>query len=279
MSGGGSNVFAASEIKAPADDRGGPARHTLDMTPSAAMASADGTVQLDLLVRGSARVVDGDTIDVAGQRVRLEGIDAPESAQRCLRQPPTQNRQHANANLADADAGPADDAARLPAVAAAEAWRCGHAATRLLHNLIGVQDVVCRGTSYDRRNRLIGRCWAGARDLNAAIVANGLAWAFRKYSQTFIEHEARARTAGLGVWQVADPTPPWTFRAQRWAPAAQKAPAGCPIKGNISARGRVYHTPWSAHYARTRISPSRGERWFCSEAEALAAGWRAPRRG
>lgn len=57
--------------------------------------------------------------------------------------------------------------------------------------------------------------------------------------------------------------------------AAQQPPAGCPIKGNINGRGeRIYHPPGCKYYAVTVIDPKRGERWFCSEAEAVAAGWR-----
>lgn len=49
----------------------------------------------------------------------------------------------------------------------------------------------------------------------------------------------------------------------------------CNIKGNVSTRGeRIYHVPGQKYYDDTRISPSHGERWFCSEAEARAAGWR-----
>ncbi len=52
-------------------------------------------------------------------------------------------------------------------------------------------------------------------------------------------------------------------------------PAGCLIKGNVSTRGeRIYHPPGCRHYNATKINPARGERWFCSEAEAVAAGWR-----
>jgi hypothetical protein len=52
---------------------------------------------------------------------------------------------------------------------------------------------------------------------------------------------------------------------------------GCRIKGNISGNGKIYHVPGSDAYAKTRIDESKGERWFCSEDEARAAGWRAPR--
>jgi len=55
------------------------------------------------------------------------------------------------------------------------------------------------------------------------------------------------------------------------------APAvGCNIKGNISIHGgeRIYHVPSQEYYSETRINLLKGERWFCSEAEAEAAGWR-----
>ncbi len=54
---------------------------------------------------------------------------------------------------------------------------------------------------------------------------------------------------------------------------------GCLIKGNINRRGEcIYHVPGSRWYSRTIITPAKGERWFCSEREAIAAGCRAPRR-
>uniref|UniRef100_UPI004040F079 sunset domain-containing protein n=1 Tax=Nitratireductor rhodophyticola TaxID=2854036 RepID=UPI004040F079 len=53
---------------------------------------------------------------------------------------------------------------------------------------------------------------------------------------------------------------------------------GCTIKGNISVRGeRIYHLPHQDYYGKTWINPVRGERWFCSEADARAAGWRKSR--
>jgi hypothetical protein len=49
------------------------------------------------------------------------------------------------------------------------------------------------------------------------------------------------------------------------------------IKGNIGSNGdRIYHTPESPYYSRTKIDESKGERWFCTEEEAIEAGWRAP---
>jgi hypothetical protein len=55
---------------------------------------------------------------------------------------------------------------------------------------------------------------------------------------------------------------------------AQPRPGNCLVKGNISSSGRIYHLPGSESYADTQINESKGERWFCTEAEARAAGWR-----
>jgi endonuclease YncB( thermonuclease family) len=72
-----------------------------------------------------------------------------------------------------------------------------------------------------------------------------------------------------------------TSPAEASAPTANAAvpagpPGSCQIKGNIGSNGRIYHVPGSAAYDRTQIDESRGERWFCTEAEARAAGWRPP---
>lgn len=62
-------------------------------------------------------------------------------------------------------------------------------------------------------------------------------------------------------------------------PAMAQDKPGCLIKGNVSTSGeRIYHVPGGAFYNATVIDPKRGERWFCSEAEARAAGWRRSKR-
>jgi hypothetical protein len=88
--------------------------------------------------------------------------------------------------------------------------------------------------------------------------------------------EADARTRKVGVWQ-GPAEAPWDFRHGEWKTAEVAAPKNCAIKGNISSHGHIYHMPWSPWYDRVRIDESRGERWFCSEAEAQAAGWRPAR--
>lgn len=59
-----------------------------------------------------------------------------------------------------------------------------------------------------------------------------------------------------------------------WHHGSLQSSSSCKIKGNISASGRrIYHVPGQPYYDATRIDVARGERWFCSEAEARAAGW------
>lgn len=196
-------------------------------------------------ISGRARLIDGDTLVISGRKIRLFGIDAPETGQQCT------------------------DGER--------SYPCGVRATKELARLIAGHPVSCRGEERDRYDRLLAWCRAGRTDLNREMVRLGWAVAFRKFTDTYLAEELEAAKAGAGVWRGRFERPT-VFRAARWAVAEQVSPDGCPIKGNISSRGRIYHTPWSRHYSRTRIDISRGERWFCSEAEAVAAGWRAPLR-
>ena len=199
-------------------------------------------------IAGDFHVVDGDTIKSASETYRLEGIDAPEAGQSC-------------------------------ASASGETWRCGDDATMKMVALVAGKDVHCETNGKDDYGRWLATCETGGASINGAMVREGLAWAFRKYSMTYVAIEDEARRARRGVWQAETETP-WAYRERRWNSAKQITPNGCPIKGNINAKGeRIYHTPWSPWYAKARVNTAKGERWFCSEAEALAAGWRAPMWG
>jgi len=196
-------------------------------------------------ISGPAKVVDADTIVIGSQVIRLHGIDAPESAQRC-------------------------------SLSGGKSWPCGKVAIEHIKELLTDMTATCSGSVFDDYDRLLATCRnPSGVELNLDLVENGLAWAFIKYSDDYVLPEGIARGKRIGIWQHETETP-WDFRAQRWFVEEQVAPDGCPIKGNISRRGQIYHTPWSRSYERTKISPERGERWFCSEAEALKAGWRAP---
>ena len=108
------------------------------------------------------------------------------------------------------------------------------------------------------------------------MVRRGLAWAFVRYSRRLAGVEADARNLKVGIWQAGN-EPAWDYRSARWSTAESAAPSGCAIKGNITKAGRTYHLPWNRSYRAVRINAAKGERWFCSEEEAIAAGWRPVR--
>lgn len=201
-------------------------------------------------VTGTIRVIDGDTIDVAGTRVRLHGIDAPEASQTCSTEQ-------------------------------GKSWACGAWVSREVRARYQGRQAVCTPLEHDRYGRTVARCAVGGDDMGAALVAEGLAFAYRRYAMDYdlIEKQAAAADRGLWAMNVQNPA---TYRqnGQAAAPVPQQRVASdCNIKGNISAKGeRIYHRPGQEHYDRTRINTAQGERWFCSAAEAEAAGWRAARR-
>ena len=132
---------------------------------------------------GTARVLDGDTLDVGGVRVRMHGIDAPESRQLCQGGPDI-------------------------------LLRCGDVATVELRRLVGGSPVRCRVRDTDRYGRTVATCHAAGTDLGAAMVSAGYARAHLRYSWAYAPHEARARFEGRGLWQT-EWQAPWDYRAQR----------------------------------------------------------------
>ena len=80
-------------------------------------------------------------------------------------------------------------------------------------------------------------------------------------------------TAVVPMWMAS----PSTRTSPKAAPSAGSG--SCDIKGNIASDGeKIYHLPGQQYYGVTKISTSKGERWFCSEADAVAAGWRKSQR-
>ncbi len=190
---------------------------------------------------GVLRVIDADTFDVGDVRVRLFGVDAPEIGQPCA--------------------------------ADGEEWDCGRWARDQVRDRFEGQWVQCTTQDVDRYERIVARCQAQNVDIGETLVQEGWAWAYLKYSSLYEFDEKAAAVTGRGLWAVEIERPA-AYRATLAAGPDAPDPA-CAIKGNISDNGRIYHMPGSRIYARTSINLNNGERWFCSPAQAEAAGWRA----
>ena len=214
------------------------------LTLTAGMAAAD--------LSGPLRVIDGDTVAIGEMRIRLHGIDAPERDQNC-------------------------------GGAHAPMWNCGSWVTAEVRARYEGRQATCAAVDVDRYKRIVARCSVDGEDIGASLVEGGLAFAYTRYSEAYVPQQRRAvvRKAGLHATGVQSPA---AFRkSERQGHSAQRlasAPQGCVIKGNIShgSGARIYHLPGQAWYDATAIRPDRGERWFCSEEQARAAGWRRAQR-
>ena len=190
------------------------------------------------------RVIDGDTIELSsGEKVRYIGMDTPETVD------PRKPIQCFGVEASE----------RNKALVFGKEVRLE-------------KDV----SERDKYGRLLRYIWLGNILVNLELVKEGFASASTyppdvKYQSEFAKAEAEARTAKRGLWQAC----------QNAEPSASSAimnsagPNGCVIKGNIGASGdKIYHLPGCPYYDKTKIDEARGEKWFCTEAEAIAAGWR-----
>jgi endonuclease YncB( thermonuclease family) len=138
--------------------------------------------QIPGAIVGRALVIDGDTIEISGIRIRLHGIDAPESDQVCYRE--------------------------------GRAYGCGRDATLALLDKLRQQTVACRQRDVDRYRRIVAVCGIGSEDVNAWMVQQGWAVAYRRFSQDYVPHEQDAQTARRGLWRGPFKMP-WRWRAER----------------------------------------------------------------
>ena len=120
-------------------------------------------------INGIAYVVDGDTIHIEKNRIRLHGIDAPEINQTCT----IKNK----------------------------VWNCGLQSSSALKKLVLNHDINCLVIDIDKYKRYIAECFINNRNINKYMVRNGWAIAYRYYSIKFVEDEIVAKKAKIGLWQ------------------------------------------------------------------------------
>jgi endonuclease YncB( thermonuclease family) len=197
-------------------------------------------------LEGRAQAVGGDRVRVGATTVRLAGIEAPERQQRCGE--------------------------------GKRAWRCAASAEAALARLVNGRNVSCALGGSDDAGQALATCTRGTLEINAELVRQGHVFAASGMFAAYASHERDARAAKAGIWSGGEIARPAEFRAKAWEEAKRRAPDGCPIKGVVQGASKVYLLPWSPEYERGRIQKARGERWFCSEQEAAAAGWK-PARG
>lgn len=198
-------------------------------------------------VSGRAIATTGDTLRIGDTTVRLSGIEAPDRGHACSR-------------------------------STGKRWDCGQAAAQALSRHVRGKTVQCDVSGRDAGGLPLATCRIGADDIAAAMVSAGNVFAESGLFAAYPGLEAKAREAKAGIWSGGDALRPADYRAQRWEDARKAAPDGCPIKGQVTSGNRVYVLPWSPSYERAKVRSGRGERWFCSEKEAIAAGWKAHAR-
>lgn len=139
-----------------------------------------------------ADVIDGDSLRLDGQEIRLNGIDAPEYTESCT-----------------------DGSGR--------SYPCGKEAANLLRALVRGQEVTCQTSEADRYGRALSVCRAGGLELNREMVRLGWAVAYIRHSQDYLNEEREARAAKRGIWQGTFEEPE-AYRARNRAKASAPGP-------------------------------------------------------
>lgn len=217
-------------------------------------------------ISGVPRIVDGDTVEIASTKIRLVGIDAPETDQLCID-------------------------------ASGQKWVCGVASRDALAAFSSNRPWGCNISGEDRYGRSLASCAVVGKDINQWMARSGWALAFVKYSDRYVADEATARASGAGLWAGAF-IAPWDWRSRNkktvvlgaatvpanaqsillGAVSSQEAPdPRCAIKAGVSRGECIYHMAGDRWYAKMKMNKA-DRRWFCSTEEAEAAGCRPPKR-
>ena len=196
------------------------------------------------------KVVDGDTIDIdmdgTTQRIRFIGVNTPET------------------------------------VHPEKAVECfGEEASKYTKEKLTGKEVSIETDDsqdkYDKYNRMLAYVFLDDENINLSLIKNGYAYEYTynvpyKYQAEFKAAQKYAEENEKGLWA------PNACKTEE-KEVKEKDTSNCNIKGNISSKGeKIYHLPGQQYYNSTKIDTSKGERWFCNEKEAQAAGWRKSKR-
>jgi endonuclease YncB( thermonuclease family) len=203
-------------------------------------------VQKQVLEGRRIQAVTGDTLKIEGQLVRLSGVEAPDLQQVCTR-------------------------------GAAKRWKCGEAAKAAMERLVRGKTVTCTLSGSEGAGRALATCVADGRDVAADLLKDGHIFSSSGYFGAYASLEAEAKRGKVGLW-AGDAERPADYRSRLWEAAAKVAPEGCPIKGRVSSGSKTFVMPWDSNYASATVRPTRGDRWFCNEKDAMSAGFKVADR-
>lgn len=193
-------------------------------------------------VQGVAKAITGDTLKINGTIIKLAKLEAPELTQLCK-------------------------------TARGTRWRCGRRARTALARLTGYKSVICEVSTYHKGYIKTGSCNIEGADIGATLVQKGYVFADGGTYARYAAHEKEAQKTKSGVWRGTAERPE-TYRQSAWQRAQKKSPDGCPIKAHLSQKGKkTYLLPWAPNYRKKIVNRRKGEGWFCTEKEAIAAGW------
>jgi endonuclease YncB( thermonuclease family) len=199
-----------------------------------------------------SKVIDGDTLQIAGDVVQLYGIDAPELGQLC-----------------ESDG---------------RVWHCGLQAALALAKLVSLNRSLLHCSPWSKAGGGVADpapantprvCEVGNEDVALLMLHSGNSLALPEAFPDYLDAEREARDAGLGVWH-SDFVPPWQWRAGVTSPDRPSDSAReCNVKGVLGPDGqRIYYVPTDAEYQAITIDSAQGDTVFCSDDEARSAGWR-----
>ncbi|MBR1222033.1 thermonuclease family protein [Bradyrhizobium sp. U87765 SZCCT0131] len=219
-------------------------------------------------ISGVPHVVSGDAVTIGKSRIRLAAVAAPGLEQLCIN-------------------------------AAGERWTCGLAARDELAKHVEGKSWTCQPQRTDRYGRSVAKCTMDGEDVAHWLVRSGWAIAVTRISHDYVPDETAAKGEKIGLWAGAFIAPPEWRRRNKQAPvlggldvnrasratllrgrSASTPPSPeCAIKGHVNWSGTcIYHEPGGRWYARVKMEPDNGDRWFCSREEAELADCRETKR-